>query len=161
MERWSDFFVAATGASAALSGTLLVAISINIARILGQPTLPARAANTLVIVGSGLVVSSFGLMPWPSMANLGWFALVVGGLLLLSGGQVFWTIVSHPSPEVSRARRLVGLVGPAIAVVPYAVGGWLLVAGEPAGLFWVGSAVTISFVVALQNSWVLLVEILR
>lgn len=161
MERWSDFFVAATGASAALSGTLLVAISINIARILAQPTLPPRAANTLVIVGSGLVVSSFSLMPWPSMAAPGWLALVAGGLLLLSGGQVLWTIVTHPSPEISRSRRILGLAGPAIAIVPYAIGGAMLVAGQPAGFYWVGAGVIVSFVVALQNSWVLLVEILR
>ncbi len=161
MEGWSDFFIAATGAAAALAGTLLVTMSINIARILAQDTLPARAANTLVIVGSGLVVSSFALMPWSSTGVLGWYALVVGGRLLLSGGQVFWTGYTHPNPAVSRAGRLIGLAGPALAVVPYMVGGALLIADEPAGLYWVGCGVAVSFVVALQNSWVLLVEILR
>jgi modulator of FtsH protease len=161
LEGWSDFFIAATGASAALSGTLLVAISINLDRILAQPTLPTRAGNTLAIVGSGLVVAGFNLMPWTSPVVLGCFALAIGGLLLVSGSMVTWAVLTHPDPALSSSRRLTGLVGPAVAVVPYVVGGVLLLGGDPAGPYWVGCGIVVSFVVALQNSWVLLVEILR
>jgi hypothetical protein len=41
------------------------------------------------------------------------------------------------------------------------VGSILLVAGDDAGLYWIGIGIILSFVAALQNAWVLLVEILR
>ena len=55
MEAWTDFFVAEVGAAAALAGLLVVAISINIAKIMGFPLLPGRAAQTLIIIGGALL----------------------------------------------------------------------------------------------------------
>src|SRR6185312_6154219 len=48
MPEWTDFFVAEVGASAALAGLVIVAISINVTRIISYPWLPGRAAETLV-----------------------------------------------------------------------------------------------------------------
>ncbi len=42
---WANFFVAEVGASAALTGLVVVAISINLAKILSYPSLPDRAAE--------------------------------------------------------------------------------------------------------------------
>jgi hypothetical protein len=42
---WHDFFVGSMGASAALTGLLFVAISINLEQILKFPNLPGRAAG--------------------------------------------------------------------------------------------------------------------
>ncbi len=161
MENWSDFFTAAMGAAAALSGTLLVAISINIERILAQPTLPVRAANTLVLVGSALMVSSFGLLPFHSLPPLGWLTSAAGVVVLISGVQVLRAVIRHRSPAVQGARVIIGLIGPLAAILLYAIGGAQLLAADPAGLYWTGAGVLLSFVVALENSWVLLVEILR
>lgn len=40
-------------------------------------------------------------------------------------------------------------------------GGALLIAGSDTGLYWIGTGVIVMMVFALQNGWVLLVEILR
>ncbi len=56
--QWSAFFAAQVGAAAALAGLVIVAISINIARILSHPLLPGRAAETLVAPTGLLIVST-------------------------------------------------------------------------------------------------------
>ena len=60
---WANFFVAEVGASAALTGLVVVAISINLARILAYKTLPGLAASALILLGSVLVVTSAALIP--------------------------------------------------------------------------------------------------
>ncbi len=55
---WGSFFVAETGASAALAGLLFVAMSINLRRILEFPSLPGRAGETIAILVNALVISS-------------------------------------------------------------------------------------------------------
>ena len=50
-EHWTDLFVAAAGASAALTGLVFVAVSINIERILRLAGVPERAFQTIVLLG--------------------------------------------------------------------------------------------------------------
>lgn len=49
---WADFFVAASGASAALLGLLFVSLSINLEQILKTSGLTSRAAETMLLLGS-------------------------------------------------------------------------------------------------------------
>jgi hypothetical protein len=60
---WANFFVAEVGASAALTGLLVVAISINLARILAIAQLPGRAAEGLIILVGAFVLGSVALIP--------------------------------------------------------------------------------------------------
>jgi len=72
MPEWTDFFVAEVGASAALAGLVIVAISINLTRIISYPWLPGRAAETLVAPTGVLVTSSYMLVP--HQLGDGWLA---------------------------------------------------------------------------------------
>src|SRR5262249_36632330 len=60
---WSNFFVAAAGASAALAGLVFVAVSLNIQRILQFQNLPARAAAAISALILILVSSVAALIP--------------------------------------------------------------------------------------------------
>ena len=52
MNRWANFAVLVGGASAALTGLLFVAVSLNLDRILGSAPLRAAAAQTLIVLVS-------------------------------------------------------------------------------------------------------------
>ena len=70
VREWSDLFVAAAGASAALAGLVFVAISINIERILKFKGLPERGLETVLLLVAVLIVSMVGLIPGQSHVAL-------------------------------------------------------------------------------------------
>jgi hypothetical protein len=155
---WHDFFIAAAGASAALLGLLFVTISINLEHILKHRHLPGRAAGTLGVLLSVLVVGSFELAPGQSNRTLGVEILVIGVVLAT---QAIWVSVgkrSQGDPLSWTLGNLPILLFPALAFVG---GGCSLVAGSGGGLYWVLAGTLSTFVGASVNAWVLLVEIMR
>ena len=83
--EWSDLFVAAAGASAALAGLLFVAVSINVERILQYRGLPERALEALALLLGVLVISIIGLIPGQDHVALGIELLLTG---LAAGGAI-------------------------------------------------------------------------
>ena len=75
---WANFFAAEVGASATLTGLLVVAISINLSRILSIAQLPGRAAEGLILLAGSFVVASIGLIPNQPASLFGAEVLVVG-----------------------------------------------------------------------------------
>jgi len=161
MEAWTDFFVAEVGAAAALAGLLVVAISINIAKIMGFPLLPGRAAQTLIIIGGALLIASFALFPHQPLAVFGAESLVVG-FAVGSSGAFQLRAARHQLAEGNPLTwTMVPLGMVAVSALPEIIGGALLIAGQETGLYWIGTGIILSFVATLQNGWVLLIEILR
>ncbi len=155
---WHDFFMGTIGAAAALTGLLFVAISINLEQILKFPQLPGRAAGTLGILVSTLVVSGFALAPGQGRRVLGIEIAAAGAIVAV---QAIW--VSHGKktpgePASWQIEHLTTLLLPSVALI---VGGASLVAGEGGGLHWVLGGILLAFVSASVNAWVLLVEIKR
>jgi hypothetical protein len=56
-ETWKDFFVIAAGASATLVGLVIVAISVNLQRILEQPQLPSRGGAGPYWIAWGMITT--------------------------------------------------------------------------------------------------------
>jgi hypothetical protein len=156
--EWSDFFVAATGASAALAGLLFVAVSINVERIVAYPGLPDRAFQTLLTVLAVLVASLSGLVPGQSRVALG------VELLGLGLGVGLWVIGlgTRSARHMERRSWVVSSLALSLpAALTLAVGGISLLAEAGGGLYWVLAAVVLGLTGAILNAWVLLVEILR
>jgi hypothetical protein len=127
---WHDFLVSAVGASAALLGLLFVAISINLGQILKHRHLPGRAAGTLGILLSDLVVCSFGLAPGQSNRTLGVEILATGAVVAT---QAIWVSVAkrnEADPLSWTLGNLPILLLPALAFVG---GGCSLIAGSGVG----------------------------
>ncbi len=155
---WTDLFVASAGASAALTGLLFVAVSLNIQDILKNEGLPSRALQTLLLLLSAVVVSLVGLIPGQSATALGVellaFGLIFGVWVLLLAVRA----VPHTRQYVHPLFHF-SLVVP--GTLPQVLGAVSLLVGSGGGLYWVVGGVIGALLGASINAWVLLVEILR
>ena len=160
MSAWENFFIAEVGASAALAGLVFVGLSINLDKIIAGPGLPGRALEALVALVVVLVVSSLLLVPRQPQA-------LIGGELLVSG-LAFW--IAIVSLQVANLRTLappyrrvfvVRVALGQLATVPFVIAGAAVLVRGEGGLAWVVPGVIVSFVLALLDAWVLLVEINR
>jgi modulator of FtsH protease len=75
---WASFALAITAAAATLAGLLFVAVSINLQRILSFKNLPARAAQTLILFTTPLIVGLFLVVPGQGSAVVAWELLITG-----------------------------------------------------------------------------------
>lgn len=160
MADWSNFFFAQTGASAALTGLIFVAVSINLNRILSMPRLPNRALGALVVLLSILILSSLMLVPGQSITTV--------GTEVLAGGIVLWLMVTILDLRIRQATALphrraftFNMLLTQIAVLPYIVAGISILTRATEGLYWLVPAFILSFIKAILDAWVLLVEINR
>lgn len=161
MGEWGDFFAAQVGAAAALTGLVIVGISINITRILSESGLPGRAAETLVAPAGVLVAATFAIVPHQP----DW----VLGLELALTGIVMWAIPT--AIHITAFRIGEGRIGPsggvprmALAFLsswPFIVCGALLLLHAGGALYWAVPGVVSALIATVINAWVLLIEILR
>ena len=161
MEGWNEFFVAEVGAAAALAGLLVVAMSINIEKIMGMATLPPRAAQTLIIIAAALVLGSLGLFPRQPLVVFGWEAIATGLVIAATGALEVRNLFVRRQKSDPLFWSLYPLLLVVITALPPIVGGVLLVGGDATGMYWIGVGIIIAFLTTLQGGWVLLVEILR
>jgi modulator of FtsH protease len=159
-EGWGDFLVAETGASAALAGLLFVGLSLNLERILQYPALPNRAFTALVLLMTVLVTSSLMLLPGQGRTAVGIEILVITAVL--------WAWGTRSDVLEYRDKHYYALASFAIdatlfqiAVLPYLIGAILILAGGPAGFYVVAASIILSFIKAVVDAWILLVEIKR
>jgi len=156
---WGDFFAAELGAAAALVGLLFVGLSINLEKILKEPSLPNRALLALGLLLGTLMMSSYVMIPGQGTDALGYEVFCTAlGLSILSAIVEWRTRQWMTGHHLTFLANVVLL---AAALIPYLVGGVLLVSGSVDGLYWVAAAIIISFGKAISDSWVLLVEINR
>ncbi len=157
MNAWTNFFITAAGASAALAGLVIVAVSVNISRILSFPHLPARAAASPPLPALILVASMTALIPQGERWFSGCFS--VGTALACSGQDVGRCY----EREENRPRHMETVLGVTLGRVKRfpSASGLMLAASDAVGLNWMAGGVIAVFICSMINTWVLLVEILR
>lgn len=153
---WSGFFVAETGAAAALTGLMIVAVSINIATLIKNKPLSGRAAETVVLLTGVLVLATFGVVPGQPPWVLGIEFAIVGLILIVVNNIIRLRSGRHPKePFLAREIFLYG------ACLPIIASGVSLITRSGGGLYWLVPAVVLLLAGSVLNCWVLLVEILR
>ena len=160
MQAWSAFFQVQAGASAALLGLVFVSLSINSGFIVASKHLPNRAVEAMVILFLNLAFSSLCLAPGqeqrlPAIETL-CLVLVVWVILSLLHRHT----LRHIETEFRRHATFNAAIGQLVALSWFLGGVALLVEG-PVGLGWLVPSILASYVLALFNAWVLLVEINR
>ncbi len=158
--NWDNFFIAQVGASAALTGLIFVAVSINLTRILALPHLPARAMQSLLLLLNILFLASILLVPCQYEALTGWEIIGVGAffctvLLLLS------VSVIRKTPVAYRSNAYLNLWLTLIAILPFPVAGILVLTIGGKGLYLLAPGILFSYCKSMLDAWVLLVEINR
>lgn len=156
MEGWSDLFVAAAGATAALAGLVFVAISINLDRILELDGVPELGLATILLLVGALTVSLFGLIPGQSQRTFGFELLGQSVLFSLAIG-----LFSARSLVAAGAHFSSRVVLPLFGTIPFVIGAVLMVAGAGSGIYWAFAGLVGAILAAVLNAWILLVEILR
>ena len=136
---------------------MVVAISINIQRILGYPGLPERGLVTLLLLLGVLVVSLLLLEPGLSRTTVGIELLIEGVVITVTVAAL--TLMSRPRGEESYLVSALVLAG--IGTLPFVVAGVSFLADFGGGMSWVLAGFIAAIVGAMMNAWVLLVEILR
>ena len=156
---WLPFFTAQVGAAAALAGLVIVAISINLQRILSLPGLPGRAGETLVLLVGALVLSSLMLIPG-SLTLLGGAAIVVSAVMWSACLVIHIGAITQAAggPRGSLAARMALTQLTTLVMV---AGSAFLLAGNPTGFYWLAAGALLAIVNAVFATWVLLIEILR
>lgn len=160
LDGWHDFAATSAGASGALAGLIIVAISVNVKQILAGSALPARAGSTVAAIVVVLVSSLAMLIPNQSAVTLGFLVLAFGAAAL--GFQIDASVRmlrSHDGPSIGRTLPTVVLhIGQLSGVI---VGGIILATGNWDGLVHVAAGFISIFIVSIVNAWILMVEILR
>ena len=160
-EGWTDFAVAAAGATAALAGLLIVAMSVNVEQILASKAPIAGARSTIASLVLAIAVALLMLPPGQTLLAFGVITLVltiVAAVIQLFSIVAQWSMTG----EGVTAPVRVTIVGLALAEhVPFLVGGVLLVAGLAAGMWGVVVGVVMVVIASMVNAWVLLIEVRR
>jgi hypothetical protein len=161
VQDWVAFATVAGAAAASLTGLLFVAVSIRIDVIGPSPELRNRAAQTLLLFGTIVIISIVLAIPDQAYGPLGAELIAVGvmagaGMLALdrrarsgadaSGGQTIARVLDAVAPN-------------AVTSVLVLVSGALIAAGVHAGLYVLVVPVIAALVGGVASAWLLLTRI--
>jgi modulator of FtsH protease len=156
----NEFYVAAAGASAALAGLVIVALSVSVKQVINIPGMSTRSAASISLLVAATVIS---------LASLVEQAPIWTGIEIVAAGIVTLIFAIDSMVRLAKVREegmalWSALFRTGIAAVPallFILGGVLVLLGIKGvgGVLALGTILAI--VVAVINTWVVLIEIRR
>lgn len=146
MSEWSNLFVATAGAAAALTGLIFVGVSINLTKILSARNLPTRALLSLTLLFTILVLSIIFLIPGQDPRHLGTEIILVGILVWLAVSIMDFAVLRSIDKAYKRQQVFSTLLDQ-VAILPYVIGGILVVTTGVSGVYWI----TIAFIFLFKS----------
>jgi hypothetical protein len=160
LTEWSSYFSATCGSAATLTGLIFVGASISLQRILALPKLTGRALESLLLLIIIIIISSLCLVPGQTYKSAGIEILCIGVALWLVSLRLDIGMLSIAEPEYKRHYRQ-NMVLMHLAVIPYIIAGILLLREQSCAIYFIVPGFIVSFLKALLDAWVLLIEINR
>jgi hypothetical protein len=156
---WQSFIIVQVGASAALTGLVFVALSINLRQIIDHPSLVGRAGEALLLLIEPVFVGMVLLAPFGHL----WAAGVVVSAIAFPIWAWVTSIVrrDHTSSDRPASVRRVRVAAAEVALAPWLIGAVLLLASQRSGFAFLAAGAVLSIGAGILDGWVLLVEILR
>ena len=153
---WHGFGEALAAVTGALTGLLFVALSVRGEVLATSLSLRSRAAQTLVLFMTSVLIAIFLVAPQPPAA-LGWELLgvaVVSGVTLL----ILDRRAGHGSDQ--RVARYIERFSPnTVTAVLVAVAGLTFLLKAGGGLYWLIPATVASVLGGVVNAWLFLVRV--
>jgi hypothetical protein len=160
MKEWTDLFVLMGGAAATLTGLIFVGISINLNRIISIPKLPSRASQALILLLTVLIACALSLVPNQLSSLIGYEFLFLGIVIWIITSRIDFKIFRQTDKQY-KSRFIFNAILTQLSVLPYLVSGVILICSGINGLYWLVPGIVFSFIKAVLDGWVLLVEINR
>jgi hypothetical protein len=160
-DNWATFAVVSGGAAAALTGLLFVAVSIRIEVIARSKELRSRAAQTLTLFATVLVVGLVLAIPDQAPGVVGAELIATA---LFAGAAFIW--LGRRAERAARASSptatgaLLDSVAPnAVTAVLLAIAGVLVALGLEAGLYVLVVPVVAALLGGIVSAWLLLAKL--
>jgi hypothetical protein len=132
-DQWHDYFITVGGASAALTGLVFVAMSLNPRVIAADPTHRNRAVGTLAGFTAIFMVCGLGVMGGQDHRAVGleWLVVATAAAVVYVNGFIHAIRFGKSSAGLRSPRLIVGTM---LHIVEMA-GAGLLLGGQVAGLY--------------------------
>lgn len=158
MKAWGTFAEISGSAAAALTGLLFVAVSIRIAYIARSQELRNRAAQTLSLFGTVLIISVLIAIPGQAYRTLG-AELVVLAAITGTGLYILDQRAKGDRSNQAIAPVLEAVAPNAVTSLLLLAAGIVLVLGVPAGLYVLVGPVLVALVGGIASTWLFLTKI--
>jgi hypothetical protein len=152
---WHWFGAAVATLAGTLTGLLFVAVSIKSSALAESPNLAARAAQTLVLFGTAVIVSILLVAPQPGVA--------LGAELLATSAAAGAAMVifdKRAGDADSRVARYLEIASPnLLTAILVGVAGLSFLIKFGGGLYWLIPSVVFGLLGGTINAWLFLVRV--
>jgi len=157
--QWTNFFVLVGTGSAALTGLVFVALSINLKGIAKDATHRYRAINMLSGFTAVFIICSLALMGQQTYRTLGieWLIVSLLAAAINTNGYIQGFRLSGSRYALSPVR----VVGGSACYLGQIIGSLILYFGSITGIYISAIAVIINFCFLVSGSWLLIVGTLN
>ena len=154
-EQWNNFFVLVGTGSAALTGLVFVALTINLKGVAQDATHRYRAINMLSGFTAAFLISALALMGHQTYRTVGIEWLLVSSLA--AGVNTNGYVQGFRLVGSRYALSLVRIVGGSACYLGQIIGSLMVTLGSRSGIYVAAIALIANFYFLVSGSWLLIV----